>query len=118
MIGGCGKGPAAHRAVGIPTATRERGMTMTTLDSLTSRRNEYARFIVAGACNPVAICGTIHEHMLAMSRAGADHPTIKADPALRMMLHQLVYIMGMEAMCDPAETDEYSRCYSAIQEGQ
>jgi hypothetical protein len=77
-------------------------------------RNLDARYIVAGACNPVAICGTIHEHMLEMMRDGADHPTIKADPALRMMLHQLVYIMGMESMCDPNEIEEYARCYAAI----
>lgn len=89
---------------------------MLTIEKDTTRTERFsdAKYIIDGACNPVAICGTIHKHMLAMSRNGADHPTIKADPALRLMLHQLVYIMGMEDMVAVDEINEYADCMRQV----
>lgn len=80
-------------------------------------RNLDARYIVDGACNPVAICGTIHKHMLKMMHDGADHPAIKADPAIRLMLDHLCQVMGgfggMDDGCGDGQSD-WAKCYRAI----
>lgn len=61
-------------------------------------RHEDALFIIEGACNPVAIAGTIHKHMLDMMKSGADHDTIKNDSAIRLMLHQLSFLCHIPEM--------------------
>lgn len=61
-------------------------------------RHEDALFIIEGACNPVAIAGTIHRHMLDMMKSGADHHAIREDSAIRLMLHQLAYLCQIPVM--------------------
>jgi hypothetical protein len=78
-------------------------------------------FIQQGACNPIAIAGTIHQHMLTMSKAGRDHNEIRNDPAIRLMLHQLAYlcrVFEMETCTEPELASmgladlSYSKTYS------
>jgi hypothetical protein len=88
-----------------------------TSDSTRAQRCEDALYIDKGACNPVAIAGTIHRHMLAMSRDGADHPTITHDPAIRLMLHQLAFLCGVDRMFTEANAYciEHAGCEVAVE---
>jgi len=71
-----------------------------------AKRCEDALFIDAGACNPRAITRTILRTMDAMAEKGADHPTICHDPAIRLMLHHLAFLCGVDAMA--MEHERYS----------
>lgn len=64
-----------------------------------AKRCEDALFIDAGACNPRAITRTILRTMDAMAEKGADHGVIRNDPAIRLMLHQLAFLCGVDRMC-------------------
>ena len=74
-------------------------------------RHEDALFIIEGACNPVAIAGTIHRHMLDMTKSGADHHAIREDSAIRLMLHQLAFL------CKVPDMDEQAFCNRFNTEG-
>lgn len=63
----------------------------------TEKRYSDALSIHAGACNPTAIAGTIHEHALAISLAGGDTWTVKYDPGIRLMVHQLAFLCGVHS---------------------
>lgn len=84
------------------------------LDTTHADRNSDAFYIGQGACNPVAIAGTLHRHMVAMSRNGSDHPTIKADPAIRLIAHQLAYLLNIGAMDNDAM--EHLRVTDAVRD--
>lgn len=47
-----------------------------------------------GACNPIAITGVIHKYMLEMMDKGMT--TIRQDPAIRLMVHQLAYLCNVD----------------------
>lgn len=70
-------------------------------------RYDDALFIQMGASNPVAVAGTLREHMADMMDGGADHPTIQNDPALRLITHQLAHLMGFSALLDFEEYNKY-----------
>lgn len=70
-------------------------------------RHEDALFIQEGACNPVAIAGTIHQHMLKMHRDKCGHDAIRTDPAIRLMIHQLAYLCHIPAMEHSPYCDMY-----------
>lgn len=75
-------------------------------------RFEAAKFIGDGACNPIAVAGSLHKYMLEMSRNGADHTTIRNDPALRMICHQLAFLMGSDRMSD--DFSEYRKVTTQV----
>ena len=75
------------------------------MNHCTNNRYADAKFIQEGACNPIAIAGTIHHHMLDMKRRGADHDKIKHDPAIRLMLHQLAWLCKVFSMEEPPHCD-------------
>jgi len=61
-------------------------------------RNRFddAVFIQNGACNPVAISGTIHKHCLEMLHSGMGMDTIRQDAAMRLMVHQLAFLFRID----------------------
>lgn len=61
---------------------------------MTSKRNDYAVIATQGACNPHPLIRGLHEGLeeLKAERPDADHPTIFADPALRLIVYQLAYL--------------------------
>lgn len=63
-------------------------------------RNRDAAMIQQGACNPVAILGTMHKHALAMSRNGLGTTAIRNDPAMRLMCHQLAFLLNVGQIDD------------------
>jgi hypothetical protein len=65
-----------------------------------SKRFEQANFIAQGACNPTAIALSIHEAGKECIREGMGTAQICADPAIRLMLHQLDYICKMYELED------------------
>jgi hypothetical protein len=81
---------------------------MTAIDRQVAPAERFAdaRSISAGACNPTAISGALHRHCLAMLKAGADTPTILADPALRLIAHQLAFLFKV------ADLDEDLTAYA------
>jgi hypothetical protein len=58
------------------------------------KRNNDAIAISDGACNPVAIINAMARAVEEMREVGADHPAILADPALKLMVHQLAFLQG------------------------
>ena len=75
-------------------------------------RNRFddAYFINNGACNPVAVSGTIHKHCLEMLRSGSGMDSIRCDPAMRLMVHQLAYLFNV------GEFDSSFTAYSNVSE--
>ena len=63
-------------------------------------RNKDALFIINGACNPVAVAGTLHKAMLDCSREGKDHRQIINDPAVVLIFDQLAQLMGHPGITD------------------
>ena len=60
-------------------------------------RNRFddAYLIANGACNPTAVAGTIHKHCLEMLHSGSGTDSIRHDPAMRLMVHQLAYLFNV-----------------------
>lgn len=73
-------------------------------------RFEAAVFIQGGACNPVAVAGTLHKYMLEMMHSGADHRMIRNDSAIRLIGHQLAFLLNI------GEIDAEHSVYSALLE--
>lgn len=63
------------------------------------KRNFYsdAMFIQGGACNPRAIVNTIKDFMAGPLK-DLDHDALRSDPGLRLMVHQLAYLMNVYEM--------------------
>lgn len=57
-----------------------------------------AIYISDGACNPVAIAHTINHHMSIMHQNGSSSTEIREDPALRLMVHQLAFLMNVQQL--------------------
>lgn len=70
------------------------------------KRHKDALFIQAGACNPSAIALTFAEACREMRALPGHKGTneLRQDPALRLMVHQLAYLMGISEY----ETDALS----------
>lgn len=63
-------------------------------------RNKDALFIIGGACNPVAVAGTLHKAMLDCMDEGKDHAHIVNDPAVVLIFDQLAQLMGYPCITD------------------
>lgn len=63
-------------------------------------RNRSAYHCQQGACNPVAILGTMHRHALAMYHNGLGTDAVRNDPAMRLMCHQLAYLLNVGQIDD------------------
>ena len=50
--------------------------------------------ISAGACNPIAVAGVIHKHLLDMMPGGMT--AMRQDPAIRLMVYQLAFLCGVD----------------------
>ena len=59
------------------------------------RRNKEAVLISNGACNPEVITVPIHRHLKAMIEDGMGMDAIREDPAIRLMVHQLAFLMSV-----------------------
>jgi hypothetical protein len=59
------------------------------------RHREALAIINPGACNPSGIALSIHEACKEASREGLGTAAVCADPAIRLMVHQLAYICGI-----------------------
>lgn len=57
-----------------------------------------AIYISDGACNPVAVAHTINHHMSIMHQNGSSSTEIREDPALRLMVHQLAFLMNVQQL--------------------
>ena len=85
-----------------------------------AKRHDDALTIAAGACNPSGIANAIFEACREL-RAEPDFSGTKQmchDPAIRLMVHQLAYIMGVHNGIDEfTDKPEYSDCTKACREG-
>jgi hypothetical protein len=79
--------------------------------------NRYAQalFISEGACNPIAIANQIVESIKEVREEPDFKGTasINEDPAIRLMVHQLAYITGMN---DGAWSDNYNAAFLVCRE--
>jgi hypothetical protein len=72
-----------------------------------------ADFISNGACNPVAVCGALHDAMkFVLHSPAGDMPAIKDHPAIRVMLdHLCVIVFGTN---HEAGTMDYVKVMNAV----
>lgn len=70
-----------------------------------SRRHNDALHIQQGACNPIAISSALFDACREISHLGGDTDNICRDPAIRLMIHQLVHLTNI------AEVEKDPRCY-------
>lgn len=64
-----------------------------------------------GACNPIAVSAALARATKECSELGMDTDAIRADPAVRLIAHQMAYLAGlgdavMEGYCQALETCE------------
>jgi hypothetical protein len=59
------------------------------------KRHFDAIAISDGACNPRAIINSMARALADEELVAADTPTVCADPALKLMVHQLAFLMGI-----------------------
>lgn len=76
-------------------------------------RNKDALFIIIGACNPVAVAGTLHKAMLDCSQEGKDHSQIINDPAVVLIFDHLAQLMGYPGITD---TEKFAAALNAARE--
>ena len=74
-----------------------------------NKRNEYARIIQGGASNQRKIAACLVE---AIDECRAEGVRMEADPAVYLILHQLVYIL---TGTDIADMDRYVAAMSAVE---
>lgn len=81
-------------------------------------RNRYADalFIQAGACNPIAVARRL---VTAIDEVRAESgqinmPAIEQDPAVRLICHQLAFLLGVGALFN--STEEWTKCMEICQE--
>ena len=80
-------------------------------------RQQDAQFIQLGACNPTAIAHSFITHAQAMREdQDADTNTLCNDPALRLMVHQLAFLMGSFILDN--DHSEYIRLMREIEDNQ
>lgn len=58
-----------------------------------NKRNQNAVACQQGACNPIPIINALKEGLDELRAENADTPTILGDPALRLIVHQLAWLM-------------------------
>lgn len=81
-----------------------------TREDAARKRASDALAIQEGACNPLGITNSLLRHMQALSRQPDSKGTseILADPACRLIVHQLAYLFNV------AEIDDGLLTYSAL----
>ena len=81
-----------------------------TREEAARKRASDALAIQEGACNPLGITNSLLRHMQALSRQPDSKGTseILADPACRLIVHQLAYLFNV------AEIDDGLLTYSAL----
>lgn len=72
--------------------------------------------IQQGACNPVAITNRLQHHVQALFRSGSGTDTIRNDPALRLIVHQLAFLFGTDRF-DGIGSTEYDDAIKACEKG-
>lgn len=60
-----------------------------------------------GASNPIPVAMSLYEHSLALLRESQSTDTVRKDPALRMIAHQLAHLYGVASLMD---MDDYNKC--------
>jgi len=78
-----------------------------------SNRHSDALFITQGACNPIAIVKRIHAALEEVMASPDYKGTMsqKEDPAVRLMVHQLAFLVGVgEGAMPEAYTEAYAKC--------
>jgi len=63
-----------------------------------NQRHSDARAIQSGACNPRGIARAFIRHADDMANSGADTDAIRSDPALRLIVHQLAFLMDINSI--------------------
>lgn len=58
-------------------------------------RHSDALMIDKGACNPVAIAYSLHQAFREVVAEGGDTRAQREDPACRLIMHQLAFLLGM-----------------------
>ena len=83
------------------------------------KRNENAAIIQGGACNPIPIIRALSEGLdeLRAEQTSLDTQAILDDPALRLIVHQLAYLMKVGGGYD-IELLEYSRLTTLVAQPQ
>ena len=67
-----------------------------------------------GASNPVGLALAIYQYSVQMHHQGLSTENVKADPALRLMTHQLMNLMRVENL--PLE--EFEKLYKSCEKRQ
>jgi hypothetical protein len=72
--------------------------------------------IQSGACNPRAIAAALVRHMdeFYRSREFDGTMSIRRDPALRLITHQLAFLMGVMEL--ESNNEEYAKAYKQCKE--
>jgi len=78
------------------------------------RRFADAIAIQGGACNPHGIARSIVNALDELRAEGADTPTCNADPAVRLMVHQLAFLVNVGEFS--TITDDYSKLMATCKE--
>lgn len=76
-------------------------------------RQQDARFIIAGACNPIAVAGALHKAMRECVDEGKDHSQTTADPAVVLIFDQLAQLMGHPGITD---TEKFAAAFKEVGE--
>jgi hypothetical protein len=80
------------------------------------KRHRDALAIQDGACNPSGIAHSIVEACREVRDRGGN---VTADPAIRLMVHQLAYICGITTGMEPlARAHDYSECMRLCREAK
>ena len=69
-----------------------------------SKRHSDAVHIQQGACNPSGIAHSIIQACQEIRNEGGGTDTIRQDPAVRLMVHQLAFLTGVREIDDELST--------------
>lgn len=76
-----------------------------------------AIYISDGACNPRAIINTMRVALDEMPMA--DTPTVCADPALKLMVHQLAFLLHIPTMEGVDDWEAWrEECFAKVEESK
>jgi hypothetical protein len=84
-----------HPCVTIPDFLKETGQAVYLGRYKLMSRHDDALFIQAGACNPAGIARSLVKAIDECSAEGMDTTSIRSDPAVQLITHQLAYLMSV-----------------------
>lgn len=74
---------------------------------------------IQNACNPAGIALALHEAFREVIAEGGDTKAQREDPACRLILHQLAYLLRMSGGYDIVDYNHYvKQCESKVREGK